>query len=179
MYTMSGPPSEAVQGSLGCAGEGTVAARGGGDDVRLFAGALHALQECAEGKYPAMRLAVASSADTPLAVQCAKKSLSMLEVLPGLTFAELLARDWPDGFEGNIQIGRSPPLSSNKTSHFTLLQKNTGIAFNRMLFFDDCGWSDNCEVVERGCPGVTTFKTPRGMQKEEWYAGLAKYATNH
>ena len=73
----------------------------------------------------------------------------MLEVTPGLSFRGLLARGFPDGFDGNIQIGRSPPLSSDKTTHFNLLQKNTGVAFNKMLFFDDCGWSDNCAVVER------------------------------
>ena len=72
MYTMSGPPSEAVLGLLGSSGEGTVGASNGSDVVRLFPGALQALQECAAGKYPGMRLAVASSADTPLAVSCAK-----------------------------------------------------------------------------------------------------------
>ena len=51
---------------------------------------------------------------------------------------------------GNMQIGRSPPLSSDKTTHFRLLQENTGVPYDRMLFFDDCGWSDNCAVVERG-----------------------------
>jgi len=49
-----------------------------------------------------------------------------------------------------MQIGRSPPLSSDKTTHFRLLQENTGVPYDRMLFFDDCGWSDNCAVVERG-----------------------------
>ena len=84
-----------------------------------------------------------------------------------------------ENFDGHLQIGRSPPLSSNKVTHFSILRDKTGIPYDKMLFFDDCGWSDNCAVVEGGCPGVTTYKTPTGMQESEWRAGLAKYAANH
>ena len=62
---------------------------------------------------------------------------------------QVLQRGHEDGDGGHIQIGRSPPLSSDKTSHFRLLQKSTGVAFDRILFFDDCGWSDNCAVCLR------------------------------
>ena len=39
------------------------------------------------------------------------------------------------------QIGRQPPLSSNKAkSHFPRLKEATGVPFDQMLFFDDCNW---------------------------------------
>jgi magnesium-dependent phosphatase 1 len=139
MFTLSSPPTTPVRGALGESGqEGIVGASNARQEVQLFPGALHAMQEVAAGKYPGMRLAVASSADTPLAVRCAKASLKMLEVLPGLTVHELLGRGWPAGTEGHMQIGRSPPLSANKTTHFTILHEHTGVAFDKMLFFDDC-----------------------------------------
>jgi magnesium-dependent phosphatase 1 len=76
----------------------------------------------------------------------------------------------------HIQIGRSPPLSSNKTTHFARIAKGTGVAYPEMLFFDDCSWSDNCAVVRRGCAGVVTQKTPVGLNLETWSEGLKKYA---
>jgi len=36
--------------------------------------------------------------------------------------------------------------------------------------------SDNCARVERGCPGVVTQKTPRGLGPTEWEEALLKYA---
>ena len=38
-------------------------------------------QDYYHGKYPGMRIAAASSADTPFAVKIARKALTMLEVL--------------------------------------------------------------------------------------------------
>jgi hypothetical protein len=55
------------------------------------------------------------------------------EVLPGLTVWDLVCgRDW-QGRDVN-QIGRQPPLSSNKArSHFPFLKKATGIRYDRMV----------------------------------------------
>ena len=36
---------------------------------------------------------------------------------------------------------------SNKVKHFRALQASTGVAFNDMLFFDDCTYGDNCGDV--------------------------------
>ena len=60
-------------------------------------------------------------------------------------------------------------------THFALLQRNTGVAFEKMVFFDDCNWGDNCARVARGCKGVVTQKTPHGLCKEAWALCLAKY----
>lgn len=65
-------------------------------------------------------------------------SLKLLEVVPGTTVWDLVVgRDW-NGVDVN-QIGRQPPLSSNKSAtHFPILREKTGIRYDRMLFFDDC-----------------------------------------
>jgi hypothetical protein len=62
------------------------------------------------------------------------------------------------------------------TSQCRQLKKESGIAYDDMLFFDDCNWGDNCGDVERGCPGVVTCKTPSGMSVQNWNDGLAKFA---
>ena len=59
------------------------------------------------------------------AVQVGRAALQLLEVVPGLTVWQLLMRDW-EGRDVN-QIGRQPPLSSNKAaSHFPRLKQATG-----------------------------------------------------
>ena len=73
MYTLNQIPSAAgaVRGSLGNdKGEGVVGVRSGSEVIRLFPGALQAFQRVLAGEYGAeMRLAAASSADTPQAVR--------------------------------------------------------------------------------------------------------------
>lgn len=170
-------PDRPIRGNLNGRGEGVVGVHSGGDVIRIFPGALTALQEFAEGKYEGMRLAVASSADTPLAEKIGRAAMEMLEVLPGVTMKEVLLRGFEDLDGMNLQIGRQPPLSSDKSrTHFPILQEATGVPYNQMLFFDDSAWSDHCAMVERGCPGVVTQRTPRGMQVTEWRNGLRKFA---
>ena len=174
-----------VRGDLNGRGKGVTGVRSGGDVIRLFPGALLGLQECADGMHDGMRLAVASSADTPLAEEIGRAAMRMLEVLPGLTVYDVLVRGFedapmqepPERGPINLQIGRQSPLSSDKSrTHFPTLQAATGVPYEQMLFFDDSAWSDHCAMVERACPGVVTQRTPRGMQVTEWRNGLRKYA---
>lgn len=126
--------------------------------------------------YPGVRIAAASSADTPLAVSIGKKSMSMLEIFPNVTMRDVFAMGWDDGFEGNIQIGRTHPLSSDKSkTHFPILHRETGIAYDKMVFFDDCNWGDHCSNVAAACPGVITQKTPTGLQEIEFFQALSMY----
>ena len=43
----------------------------------------------------------------------------------------------------------------------------TGVPFDRMMFFDDCNWGDHCLAVSQGCVekatglGPVTVRTPR------------------
>lgn len=178
MYELRKTPSEPVMGDLNGRGRGVVGVKSGSDIVRLFPGALQALQDFADGKFGEnTKIAAASSADNASAVNNAHASLRTLEVLPGLTMKSLFARGFPEGFTGNLQIGRSGKLSSNKTTHFRELKTNCKIAWDKMVFFDDCNWGNNCATVERGCPGVVTQRTPNGLTYDEFNACLTKYAS--
>lgn len=180
MYELNEIPSTRVMGQLGMYGEGVVGVKSGYEVIRLFPTALEVLQEYYMDKYPGMRIAAASSADTPQAVQIGRTAMGILEVLPGVTLREVFSKGWDTGFEGNMQIGRTPPLSADKAkTHFPILLEATGIPYSEMLFFDDCNWGDHCGNVERSCPGVVTQRTPRGLQKREWETGLQKYAAKY
>lgn len=183
MYTLDEVPTDdaahRVVGPL-AGGTGVVGVRSGSATIALYPGALKALQELHAGKYPDMRAATASSADTPHAVAIGRAALSILEVVPGVTVRQVLARGFAPGFGGNLQIGRTPPLSSNKAeTHFPILKRETGVPYNGMLFFDDCNWGDHCTKVARGCKGVVAQKTPHGMTEAEWAKGLKKFAEAH
>lgn len=182
MYEMPALPSDTVMGDLNGRGQGVIGVMSGRHQISLHKGSLQALQDHADGKYPGMRVAFASSADTPFAEKIGRACLKMLEVLPGMTVWDLVVgRDWK-GVDVN-QIGRQPPLSSNKArSHFPRLREATGIRYDRMLFFDDCNWGDHCGMVVNGCKepdtgrGPATVRTPYGLGIKEWQAGLEAYA---
>lgn len=176
-------PTRSRRGSLGpdC-GEGVVAAMSGNTPIALHPGALRAFQQIWLGTLET-RAAAASSADTPLAVRIGRSALDVLEVFPGVTVRQVFAKGWPEGFEGNLQIGRTPPLSPDKArTHFPILRRETGVAYSRMLFFDDCNWGDHCAAVERGCVcedtglGPVVVRTPRGLRVDDWERGLSLYA---
>ena len=99
--------------------------------------------------------------------------MAILEIMPGVTMLEAFRRAG-GGFDSddNLQIGRTPPLSSNKAqTHFPILQQFTGIPYEQWLFFDDCNWTDHCTAVSRA-HGVVAQRTPHGLTAGEWEAGL-------
>lgn len=126
-------PNDIVKGDLNGRGEGIVGVMSGYHKISLHKGSLQALQNHADGNYPGMKVCFASSADTPFAEKIGRASLKLLEVLPGLTVWDLVVgRDW-NGVDVN-QIGRQPPLSSNKAkSHFPRIRDLTNIRYDRML----------------------------------------------
>ena len=171
--------------------EGVVGARSGYDTIRLFPHTRRVMRDYYNGIYPEnMRLAAASSADTPKAVRIGRGAMKILEVLPGVTVEDVFRKGWEDdwekGYESNMQIGRTSPLSSDKSrTHFPILREKTGVPYHRMLFFDDSVWSDHCQMVALGCReeipnvgewGVVTQETPRGFMVSEWESGLKKFA---
>ena len=177
MFTLSEMPSEGVRGDLNGRGEGVVGVRSGSDVIRLFPDALRVLQEFWDGEHDPTLLAVASSADTPFAASIAQAALDMLEIVPGVTLREVLCRGHPDGLSDHIRIGRTPPLSSDKSkTHFPLIREATGVAYDDMLFFDDSNWSDHGAIVSRNWPGVVAQRTPRGLRYSEFVTGLKKFA---
>lgn len=181
MYELSELPSKTVLGSLGSHGEGVVGVQSGRETIRLFPDAVQVLQSIYLGDYgDELRIAAASSANTPQAVRIGRRAMSILEILPGVTMRDVFARGWPEGFEGNLQIGRTAPLSSDKArTHFPILRQETGISYEDMLFFDDSNWDDNCANVAKNCPGVVTQRTPNGLQLSEWNAALKAYSERY
>eukprot|EP00808_Paulinella_micropora_P013829 g76398.t1 len=176
MYTLWELPGEEVFGDLNGRGRGVVGVRSGRDVIQLHPGALQVLQELADRKYPNSRIALASSANTALAEQCAHNALAHLEVLPGLRLRELVGRGFPADFNGNIQIGRRGKLSPDKTGHFRYIREETGVAYPDMVFFDDCNWEDNAGKIERNCPGVIAQATPHGLNLGLWNKCLDRYS---
>lgn len=184
MYTMHALPTQTIEGELNGRGRGVVGVRSTDPRdpiIRLHAGSLYALQQHYDQAYPGMKVAFASSADTPFAEECARAALKLLQVVPGVTVWDLVVnRDW-NGHDIN-QIGRQPPLlSSNKArSHFPRLRHVTNhtIRYDDMLFFDDCLWGDHCGMVQTQCReadtglGPVTVRTPNGLGRAEWQQGL-------
>ena len=77
--------ADVVRGDLNGRGEGVVGVMSGRNRISLHAGGLTALQEHADGAFPGMRVALASSANTPFAESIGRASLALLEVTPGVT----------------------------------------------------------------------------------------------
>jgi magnesium-dependent phosphatase 1 len=49
------------------------------------------------------------------------------QVVPGVSFYDVLVRGWVAGTTAHLQIGRTPPLSSDKSeTHFPILREQTG-----------------------------------------------------
>lgn len=184
MYELPKVPSEddVVRGDLNGRGDGVVGVMSGGYQISLHMGAMQAMQDHNDGKFPGMKVAFASSADTPKAEQIGRAALKLLEVVPGTTVWDVVVgRDW-EGRDIN-QIGRQPPLSSNKArSHFPFLKEATGVRYDEMLFFDDCNWGDHCGMVSSQCKesdtgkGPATRRTPNGLRLDDWRLGLESYA---
>ena len=162
--------------------------RFGSQILEIFDGVRTALMEVYSDRYDGlcnpninggnMRFAIASSADDAHAVKCAHSALSTIEIEPGVTIRDVVNRGWDLDVikNGHIQIGRSYPLTSNKSqTHFPFIQKATGVPYDEMLFFDDCNWEDNCEIVEKNCVGVVGLRTPNGLTVRNWREGLNKW----
>jgi len=134
MYTLRSKPSIPIEGDLdpdwkklGKPREvGTVGMKvPHGPTVRLFVGARLALRELAlNPRYRGIILGAASSSEEP---EFSRVCLESIEVLPGLTLRQMIAYD---------QIGRTGDLTPRKTTHFKLLQRDSGVEYEEMLFFD-------------------------------------------
>lgn len=135
----------------------------GSDTVHLYDGARRTLRELAlNPKYRGVVLACASSSLEPA---YSHACLDHLEILPDLTLRGMFAYD---------QIGRTGKLTPRKTTHFRELHQESGIPYDRMLFFDDCNWGDHIGDL-RDCLGVVGQRTPNGLTFEEFERGLEEF----
>lgn len=76
--------------------------------------------------------------------------LSLLELEPGLPMDSVFSY--------------SEIYSGSKIGHFGELQRNTGVAYADMIFFDD--WDKNCKEV--GSLGVTCVECQRVSPAPSW-----------
>ena len=195
-YNFTHPPSNPIISDLSSHGKGIKSVHCGKTAVSLHPGALELLQqtylakigENSEPRWSEINVAIASSACGRISVDCIQKAFDMLEVLPGTTVRQAINKGWDakvlssarnfHSYGGHVWVGRTEKLglSSNKgKSHFPRIKEFTAVEYSQMLFFDDNSWSDNFVAVRARCPGVICQHTPKGMQVNELYEGLAKY----
>ena len=165
MYELSENPSKPVVGNLRQGLRGIVgASTRTGQTVSLFPGALQAMQELfLHPDWEGTKVAAASSSEVP---QYSATCLDTLEILPGVKMRQVFSY---------LAIGRTGELSSDKRTHFKKIQPESGVAFEGMLFFDDCNWGNHVKKI-RSAFGVVGVATPNGMQYDEWRKGLEIFA---
>eukprot|EP01062_Namystynia_karyoxenos_P009324 TRINITY_DN13300_c0_g1_i1.p2 TRINITY_DN13300_c0_g1~~TRINITY_DN13300_c0_g1_i1.p2 ORF type:complete len:233 (+),score=53.97 TRINITY_DN13300_c0_g1_i1:70-699(+) len=166
MHELPCCPSQPVLGPMPGGGEGAAGLRCGKDGpvVRLFPGALRALHELHSApEFAGVQVAAASSSLEP---SYSAACLEGLEVAPGVSIGSMFRYR---------AIGRTGALSPDKVTHFRQIQRESGVSFSEMLFFDDCNWGDNVGRVASTF-GVVGCRTPAGLQYEEWREGLRMYA---
>ncbi|GFH45331.1 hypothetical protein CTEN210_01805 [Chaetoceros tenuissimus] len=135
-----------------------------GQTVYLYDGARRALREIATN--PRFKRVLIGVASTSLEPSYSRHCINNIEIIPGLTMRDLIDYD---------EIGRTGHLTSRKTTHFKSLHEKSGVPYEEMVFYDDCNWGDHCQDLE-DTYRVVGQRTPNGLQIEEFYAGLQKYA---
>ena len=106
-------------------------------------------------KYPNMKIAVASSTTHP---QWAQRCLELLPMDP-------IANTLHEGIEYREMYPR------NKRNHFREIQKESGIPYEEMLFFDNEYYN-----IDSVSPlGVTCIYCPEGMTWRHWEDGIRAF----
>jgi magnesium-dependent phosphatase 1 len=157
MYELDNAPStyDAKRGGV----------KAGRDTVKLFPGAQATLLRLlTEPCFQNCKVAAASSTTEP---DFAQTCLEQMQIDPSGERTEVVS--------DLIKFKQIYPGSKGR-DHFPRLQKETGIPYSEMIFFDDCTYSDNCREVATSCPGVTCVRTPRGLTTEEFNIAIKAFA---
>ncbi|KAL7576882.1 hypothetical protein ACA910_006648 [Epithemia clementina (nom. ined.)] len=133
-----------------------------GSPIRVFPGANNALVEINRLRRQGhdIRSAVASKTDEPSWARICMDHLVVGTGNDETTLAEC--------FEDRVEIGYG-----SKSGHLQRLQKQTGVPWNEMCFFDN-EWG-NIRDVLRSCPGVKCIYTPDGMTQKAWEEAKAHF----
>ncbi|KAI9338174.1 magnesium-dependent phosphatase-1 [Obelidium mucronatum] len=102
-------------------------------------------------------LAISSCTDEP---SWAQECLRLMEVEPGVSVKSRFRYE---------QISKT-----SKRNHFIALQKQTGLAFKEMIFFDN----ERGRVNEVRPLGVTAVYCPDGLTMDVWNKGIAEWKNN-
>mmetsp|Transcript_71835 Transcript_71835/g.166188 ORF Transcript_71835/g.166188 Transcript_71835/m.166188 type:complete len:188 (+) Transcript_71835:46-609(+) len=136
-----------------------VAVAASGEEVHLLSHTAAAFTELATSLcWQGSRVGIASCCHAP---ESARWLLSVFRTSDGSrTLADVLTPSLIEIHHGS------------KREHFRGLQRESGVPFERMLFFDD--QVGNCrEVADLG---VVTQRTPLGLTREAWEEGLRCFA---
>jgi magnesium-dependent phosphatase 1 len=129
--------------------------------VKLFPGAIQAFRDILQlPEFKSTKVALASTTRYPAYSTFLRENF---QVLPGIPISKAVV---------SVQVF----YAYDKIGHFENIRKETGIAYEDMLFFDDCIWGDNVGDVETGCPGVVGVRTPKGLTVEAWKHGLQRFS---
>lgn len=119
-------------------------------DVAWVFADLHARMRSGES----IGAAIASRSDEPA---WARECLRQFLVAPSVAMNQVVPEGLTEIYKGS------------KQRHLRAIQQKTGVAFNRMCFFDD----DPYNISEVSKLGVHCFHTPRGVTKDLYQRGLA------
>lgn len=139
--------------------------RAGRDTVKLFHGSATVLRRLlTDPRFASVKIAAASSTNEP------QYAATCLAALPADSSGEREERVCD-----LIDFREIYPASKGQ-NHFPALHKASGVPYDGMLFFDDCGYVDNCADVVLHCPGVACVRTPHGLTEAAFDAALAAFA---
>lgn len=120
-----------------------------GRGVRFYSDVVSVLDFCDENQ---IVTALASRTEQP---EWAKELLRLLEVTHRFAFSEI--------------------YPSSKLKHFASLSRLTGVAYDRMLFFDD----EMRNIREVSALGVTSVFVEDGLSREVFDSGLEQFSQKH
>ncbi|CAM9768807.1 unnamed protein product [Ectocarpus sp. 12 AP-2014] len=127
-----------------------------GEVIDLFPGVREALLDVHRGhRFRDTKLAIASRTSHE---RWARQVMGLIELEPGLLMRSVFAF--------------TEIYSGSKVRHFGEIRRNSKVPYEEMIFFDD--WDQNCKDV--GKLGVTCVECRRGLSREVWTRGLAKFA---
>lgn len=156
MYELMAPPKTYDRAAGGV--------RAGRDVVRLFPGAASVLRRChgeSRTTFSNTLFAAVSSTTEPA---YARTCLSEIPVDDDRSTRVVDLLTYKQIYPGHKGL-----------QHFPSLLAETGIAYDQMLFFDDCTYSDNCADVSAHCPGVVCVRTPDGLNEQKFELGLKAF----
>ncbi|KAL9182740.1 hypothetical protein ACHAXT_004019 [Thalassiosira profunda] len=131
-----------------------------GTPITVFDGASHALSEINRmRKDMDLQVAISSRTDEP---SWAYQLMKWLVAADGKPLSKCIDPDL-------IEISYA-----DKSSQFESLNRKTGIAFEKMVFFDNEIWNINSV----GRLGVKCYHTPNGMTREDWERCLEEFGMN-
>ena len=153
------------------------------DDLKLLPEVIECFQFIKNQKllWEECQFGIASTSYTRHTEKCTRASLAIFEIDEKMTLLQFLNRNrYENGKETSqqLQIGRRPPLSCDKSVHIKNIINcsDFNIKEEDILFFDDD--TGHVENVGNKMPNVKIVHCPEGLTMERLKYGLSKFGTN-